>query len=80
MNIQRHRRCNVTILPRNINTFDHEDRRIDQDVISREQGLDDFSPRGSARRRRSALRTAKTDEDKISESMIIILAGMLVDE
>jgi len=78
MNIQRHRRFSVNTFPRNIKTFDDEDRRIDQDV--RLEGLDDFSPKGSTcTTRRSALRTVNTDNDKLSESIKTILAGMSVD-
>jgi hypothetical protein len=78
MNIQRHRRFNVNTFPRNIKTFDDEDRRIDQDERLAE--IDNFSRRGSACTQRSALRTAKTDDGKLLESINAILAGMLDDE
>ena len=78
MNIQRHRRFNVNTFPRNIKTFDDEDRRIDQN--ERLVEIDDFSRRGSACTTAICLRTAKTDGGKLLESINAILAGMLDDE
>ena len=74
MNIQRHRRSHVNSFPRNIKVLE-EDRRIDQDVL---KGIDDFST--VRRTRQSALQTDTTDEDKLSESIKAILAGLLIDE
>mmetsp|Transcript_6714 Transcript_6714/g.10035 ORF Transcript_6714/g.10035 Transcript_6714/m.10035 type:complete len:85 (+) Transcript_6714:26-280(+) len=82
MNIQRHRRFNVNTFPRNINMFEDDLRILDQQDVLVNKGLHDFSPRGSAActtRRRSALRIAATDEDKLSESIEAILAGIMFD-
>mmetsp|Transcript_6715 Transcript_6715/g.10037 ORF Transcript_6715/g.10037 Transcript_6715/m.10037 type:complete len:87 (+) Transcript_6715:228-488(+) len=84
MNIQRHRRSNVNASPRNIKMFE-DDLRIDQQDVLVNKGLHDFSPRGSAActTRRTIcgpLRgIAATDEDKLSESIEAILAGIMFD-